>query len=289
MNTTSSKSSQAEQQTHESLTSFKWLIILLTVVAACLLSMYFMNFNDGWGNQGDFGAFGDFLGGVLNPILGFATVGLLIWSLKMQMEELSLSRKELTLTRQELAETKEETALSRKAMEEQVSHLQKEAKLNELIRLMVDLRTQFQSQINIPLLINDKLYSLLLSIAPSGSQKNESIRRVSVYNILYESSSWNIQKSTAIKTYIGNDFDSSTNISSAADWQEIENTLIHFSNIALKFHELSNSPELTNIYLDEARKMLQPFQNVFTTEAIATELKRINGILYPVKQAELVD
>ncbi|MGI2159488.1 hypothetical protein [Shewanella baltica] len=95
-----------------------------------------MNFNGGWGNQGDFGAFGDFLGGVLNPILGFATVGLLIWSLKMQMKELSHSNEQLALTRQELKETKEETMLSRKAMEAQVEHLQKESQLNELRQIL---------------------------------------------------------------------------------------------------------------------------------------------------------
>ncbi|MCG9754999.1 hypothetical protein L1D40_07160 [Shewanella insulae] len=112
--------------------SFKWLIILLALLGACILALYFSNFNGSWGNQADFGAFGDYVGGVLNPVLGFATVGLLIWSLKMQREELSLSRQELTLTRQELAETKEETALSRQAMEAQVAHLKQEAKLNEL-------------------------------------------------------------------------------------------------------------------------------------------------------------
>ena len=132
MNTTFSKSPQTEQQAPESETSLKWLITFLAFVAACLLALYFLNFNGGWGNQGDFGAFGDFLGGVLNPILGFATVGLLIWSLKMQMKELSLSREELALTRQELTETKEETSLSRQAVEAQVAHLKQEAKLNEL-------------------------------------------------------------------------------------------------------------------------------------------------------------
>ncbi|BFL83825.1 hypothetical protein LFREDSHE_22750 [Shewanella baltica] len=112
--------------------TFKWLMFLLTMFMVSLLMLYFINFHEGWGDKSDFGAFGDYFGGVLNPIFGFSTVGLLIWSLKMQRDELSLSRRELTLTRQELAKTKEETALSRKALQEQVEHLQKEAKLNEL-------------------------------------------------------------------------------------------------------------------------------------------------------------
>ena len=166
--------------------SFKWLIVLLGIIAACLNGLYFMNFNNGWGNQADFGAFGDFLGGVLNPVLGFATVGLLIWSLRMQMNELALSREQLTLTRQELKETKEETALSRRAMEEHVLHLQQESSFNELLRLMSDIRSQFQNQIATPLLMSNDLYRLFLKIGGPGERTREVIRLVNVKNVLYE-------------------------------------------------------------------------------------------------------
>ncbi|MGE6316471.1 hypothetical protein ACQKC1_11955 [Shewanella baltica] len=113
----------------------KWILTMIAIIASialALLGTYFLNFNGAFGNQGDFGTFGDFLGGVLNPILGFTTVFLLIWSLKMQLKELALSNQQLALTRQELKETKEETALSRQAMEAQVAHLKQDAKLTEL-------------------------------------------------------------------------------------------------------------------------------------------------------------
>ncbi|WP_331350972.1 hypothetical protein [Cellvibrio sp. UBA7671] len=42
------------------------------------------------------GQLGDFLGGTLNPIFGFVTVCLLLWSVFIQRKELSLTRKELT-------------------------------------------------------------------------------------------------------------------------------------------------------------------------------------------------
>lgn len=42
------------------------------------------------------GQFGDFLGGTLNPIFGFATVCLLLWSVFIQRKELSLTRDELS-------------------------------------------------------------------------------------------------------------------------------------------------------------------------------------------------
>jgi hypothetical protein len=41
------------------------------------------------------GQLGDFLGGTLNPIFGFATVCLLLWSVFIQRQELSLTRLEL--------------------------------------------------------------------------------------------------------------------------------------------------------------------------------------------------
>lgn len=42
------------------------------------------------------GQLGDFLGGTLNPIFGFATVCLLLWSVFIQRKELSLTRDELS-------------------------------------------------------------------------------------------------------------------------------------------------------------------------------------------------
>lgn len=109
------------------------ILVVLVVIALFLLGIYFSNFNGHWGNQGDFGTFGDFLGGTLNPILGFATVVLLIRSLKLQSIDLVISRRELVQ--------------SNDAMQRQVSHLEKETKLNELIRLMDDLRSQFHKKL----------------------------------------------------------------------------------------------------------------------------------------------
>ena len=48
------------------------------------------------------GAWGDTVGGVLNPLLSFLALIGLLWTIRLQSDELSLSRKELSLTRQEL-------------------------------------------------------------------------------------------------------------------------------------------------------------------------------------------
>lgn len=46
-------------------------------------------------DQGEWGEMGDFLGGVINPMIGIATVGLLAWSMTIQREELRASVAEL--------------------------------------------------------------------------------------------------------------------------------------------------------------------------------------------------
>ena len=49
-----------------------------------------------------FGQFGDFIGGTLNPILAFLSFMALLYTIKIQIDELKLSREELEATRKEL-------------------------------------------------------------------------------------------------------------------------------------------------------------------------------------------
>ena len=49
-----------------------------------------------------FGQFGDFIGGTLNPILAFLSFMALLYTIKIQTDELKLSREELEATRKEL-------------------------------------------------------------------------------------------------------------------------------------------------------------------------------------------
>ncbi|NRA56246.1 MAG: hypothetical protein HRU23_19055 [Gammaproteobacteria bacterium] len=125
----------------------RWLYFFfggVVLLVAFLLGLYFSQFNSGWGSQETFAQFGDFVGGTLNPVLGFATVALLIWSINVQM-------KELRLTREEVAATKDEAAMSRKAMEAQVEHFEKEAKLSELTRLIQVETQQYESLMSVEL------------------------------------------------------------------------------------------------------------------------------------------
>lgn len=73
------------------------IFVVLCVCGVIFIYMYQFSISKGYGLGGTtaFGEFGDYIGGILNPILGFATVILLIFSIHIQMKELGDSTKAL--------------------------------------------------------------------------------------------------------------------------------------------------------------------------------------------------
>lgn len=261
MTTNPPKQPQTEQaQTPRPEKSFKWLIILLAIVAGCLLAFYFLNFHGGIGDKGDFGAFGDYFGGVLNPILGFATVGLLVWSLKYQMDELALSRQELALTRQELAETKEETALSRKAMEEQVNHIKNEARLNELTRLLDLSNKKYEAIINVKFPITSYPESPY-----SNKQFNET------YGSLINYAFINLHPNH--KTHIINQ--AINNLSLKQHLDKLRREAILIADLALKYYSINESTEFARAYLFDSFDMLKAVERIYPNEITQDRLSTI--------------
>lgn len=77
------------------------IVAFLAVLAVlAVLGLYFYHFHVNWGDQEKFAQFGDFLGGVLNPIFSLLTVALLIGSLYFQRRELGQVVVEMELTRE---------------------------------------------------------------------------------------------------------------------------------------------------------------------------------------------
>jgi hypothetical protein len=83
----------------------KWVPIIALGCFVLILIAYFYRPFDGFGSNNDFGTFGDFLGGALNPILGFATVYLLIQSIRFQIDELRHTREDIQISREELKQS----------------------------------------------------------------------------------------------------------------------------------------------------------------------------------------
>jgi hypothetical protein len=102
--------------------SFAFLITLTVLLAgvsvAVALSIYFLTFHGGVSNdQAVWGQFGDFVGGTVNPVLGFLTIIALALTLILQNRQLSISSNELALSREELQLTRQELSRSAKAQE----------------------------------------------------------------------------------------------------------------------------------------------------------------------------
>lgn len=78
-------------------------MVFIAIIAIILvLVMYFINFNGSLSNkQSDFGTFGDFTGGILNPIFGFLTFIAILYTIYIQTKELEYTREELEMTRGE--------------------------------------------------------------------------------------------------------------------------------------------------------------------------------------------
>jgi len=79
----------------------KTIILTAFLIVLAVISVYIIQFGDfgNFGNQEKFGLFGDYIGGLTNPILTFLTVVLLIWSVQIQVKELNATREELEETR----------------------------------------------------------------------------------------------------------------------------------------------------------------------------------------------
>ena len=79
-------------------------IVASVIVIALENSVFGLSLNY---SLGKIGSWGDFLGGVLNPILSFLALIALLWTIKYQVEELTLTRKEVENSTSELRGSRE--------------------------------------------------------------------------------------------------------------------------------------------------------------------------------------
>lgn len=108
---------------------FKLLLsvfIIAILFIAIVLSVYFYNFS---GNislkHEEWGAFGDFVGGSLNPALSFLALIALLVTLWLQSKQTEISV-------QELSETRAELRRSAEAQESSTRHQKRQVKIQEL-------------------------------------------------------------------------------------------------------------------------------------------------------------
>ncbi|UCR83775.1 putative phage abortive infection protein [Pseudomonas chlororaphis] len=91
-----------------------WILGVATGLFGLVLTLYLMEFNNGFSNENsDWGTFGDFVGGTLNPIFGFLSLIALLLTIVLQSKELESTR--IELERSASAQEKTEAALNKQS------------------------------------------------------------------------------------------------------------------------------------------------------------------------------
>ncbi|MBW3513203.1 hypothetical protein KO537_00440 [Shewanella sp. NKUCC01_JLK] len=252
---------KADEKPTDKPISFTWLFVVLGLIAALLLGLYFYHF---WyilglrlGSQSDFGTFGDFLGGVLNPILGFSTVVLLIQSLKTQREELADTRKVLE-------QTKEEAKLSRQAMEAQVEHSQKEAQLNE-----------FRQVLAIQIGFIDKCLNTIVHKKKVTHNGDATYFNVSILDILNFDTDIKDEEYTFYQNQIKSKYPNplSKNI------KELEQHIFQYATLTLEYNEVSNYSFNTYPYLTKAITLISNLTTFSKSKNLDEPMAMLNSAI----------
>ncbi len=77
----------------------KWFIIALCLIASVILGFYFGNFHGGLSSDnGIWGTFGDYVGGILNPLIAAFAFYLIAKTYELQKKELEATRKLLEIS-----------------------------------------------------------------------------------------------------------------------------------------------------------------------------------------------
>lgn len=230
-------------------------LIFTCIIAVLLLEFYFNSINHSWFTQENFALFGDFIGGTLNPILGFATVGLLIWSIRLQM-------KELRLTREELTATKDEAEKSRLALEGQLSHLKEEFYVNELNRVREVYVNKYVELIMKPLVNQREIFSVI-------SKTLSHVDPVCCFHLIekkYKGRSLSSANIAANKKYIKEKVGIGSH--EGKQWLELVQTLKYVSLLTIEYHQLSKSSNLSGIYIYDLSLKVEELKQLVADSAL---------------------
>lgn len=131
------------------------MTILAFVIILLVAGLYFFHF-DGELSQSPnkWGLFGDYMGGVLNPIIGFLALIALLMTIVLQSKELAATREEMKMSREELANSAQALQDSRDIAAQQAEHNATQAKKEDIYRMInhvfADLNRTFYSEVKHP-------------------------------------------------------------------------------------------------------------------------------------------
>ena len=187
-------------------------------------------------SKSDLGTFGDFLGGILNPILSTLTIVLLIWSIRVQLNELKISREQHKFAIDQGKETLEQLVSSQKR-EKSLIHAQQ---LNLLLP-----RAKAELTIHIGELTNSYSKTKELRFEKQESKLRLRLIEYTYFDLLYRAE-WCLKKHEPL-VYSGH------NVNPVFQFiQEIQ-TYIHRACYCI--HEMQKFDTPTFLYASEAREV----------------------------------
>lgn len=108
-------------------TVFLWIIGAVVIFIVGVFMRYYFHFNvDLKSDQQNWGTFGDYIGGTLNPILSFLSLMALLGTIVLQSKELKLTRKELKQTRKELSRSAKAQKATKEILDKQSETLERQ-------------------------------------------------------------------------------------------------------------------------------------------------------------------
>lgn len=142
---------------------------------------YFYRFSD-WdfttnASKPEWGAFGDFIGGTLNPLLSFLGLIALLFTIALQNKELSLSKRELELTRQELERSASAQEQTKTVLDEQYKTQIKQQFENTFFALLGQHNKALEN------LVKNQAYTNMKSLLKAGNYSQSVGRNLYEANI----------------------------------------------------------------------------------------------------------
>ncbi|MBY6223549.1 hypothetical protein [Ferrimonas balearica] len=166
----------------------RWVVPVALSAMAVSIGVFTWNFhNHDWGGPGDFAQFGDYMGGVLNPMLGFLTIVLLVRQLDLQRKEFNVAIEEMKQNQKDtqasiqLAEQQAQVQASelvrvREKDEEREAYAKKEQKLTSLLSSLALVKAHIDGLLETSKVFERRSYSIR-EIATANSDMAVYLRR----------------------------------------------------------------------------------------------------------------
>lgn len=246
---------------HNDIIDFRLYISLATAVLLISIGSFIGNFGSDKipKDVAIWGAFGDYLGGTLNPIFAFASFIALLYTINLQSKELKASREELELTREELtrsADAQKEQSESIKIQNFENTFFNMLNLHNEGIKYMILKELSYTSKSASGGEKKDADYyyigeTLINLTANRDYAGKEAISRLWLIHILYqEKKGWGNYRSNYNEFY-----------------EEYRNLLTHYFKTMYQIFLLIES--------NKERKLEQKYANIFKAQFTTDELKLI--------------